>query len=158
MPRTYTFEEKHRIQELVLNALDQQAVANLGAAAALVEVPRQTLRRWAGESPDFGRRLALALENSRESAVDDVEQSVFEQAKKNFVPAFFVLKAHRKALYGETQRQQGPAHITVQIDKAQLLLAHQTDTEMRRLESAELRSSEASELEADESDTWAVRQ
>lgn len=154
MRRSYTFEEKQQAQETVLTALETQAVVNLGKAAELVNVPRQTLRRWADESPDFGKRLALALENSRETAVDEVEQSIFEQAKKNFVPGFFVLKAHRKQLYGESPKQQ-PQVINLHIDRAQLNLAGQTIDEMRKLEGP---SCDAVELETDESDAWAVRQ
>jgi hypothetical protein len=46
----------------------------------------------------------------------------------------FLLKSHRRALYGDRFTGMGPAGITVNIDKAQINLEREASQEMRELE------------------------
>ena len=53
-----------------------QSEGNLGKAAAMLNRPRDTLRRWLNANPD----MKVVSENLVETAIDNIEETAFKQA------------------------------------------------------------------------------
>jgi hypothetical protein len=137
VPKTY--EEVVLARETALRLIEAGAVPNQTQAAEMVGQPESTLRRWMRESPEFKRRWDNALKAAKARQVDRWESAMSERALDVKNPAgvtagIFLLKSHRRALYGDRFTGMGPAGITVNIDKAQINLEREASQEMRELE------------------------
>ena len=78
--------------------------ANYGSACKLVGTDRSTVRDHLKGDTKFGQEHKKAVED----ICDDMEQCLFELAKRNPTAAFGVLKAYRPKIWRERYVEKGP--------------------------------------------------
>lgn len=161
-----TLEDKERIESQIIAALSDDPRLTMRDAAKAVGVSRSCLYRMLDANPAMADRIKQARQIARRCVTEDVEQSLVDRAidPKNLggvTAAIFLLKGNDPARYGDKPAKVA-AHVTVNIDKAQISLAGQTVDEMRLLEAPDELglgvAGDTTELGLDESDTWVVKQ
>jgi len=78
--------------------------ANRGKACDLVGISRWTLNNHLNGDQAFGKAKQVIVE----SICDDMEQALFELAKRNPTAAFGILRAYRPNVWKSDRKEQGP--------------------------------------------------
>lgn len=78
--------------------------ANRGKACDLVGISRSVLNDHLNGDQAFGKAKQVIVD----SICDDMEQCLFELAKRNPTAAFGILKAYRPNIWKDTYRDKGP--------------------------------------------------
>ena len=134
-----TLEQREAIEQAVGEYLEATPSPTIRGAAQAAGISHVTLYRMMDQHKAMGERIYRGLKYSERAAVDEVVEAQFERAcdvrnSSGAIAAMFLLKSHRRALYGDRFTGMGPAGITVNIDKAQINLEREASREMRELE------------------------
>ena len=90
-----------RWEQRFLDAL--RKTPHIGLAAKAAGVSRETCYKHRRDNPLF----AAAWQSALEESIDDLEAKAFDLALKDNVPLIqFLLKAHRRNVYGDVSRHQ----------------------------------------------------
>ena len=106
-------------KQMFLDALSD-GIPNVARACRVAGVGRRTVYDWRATDPEFAEQWEIALDD----AVDFLVESAWARATKEHAPsdtlAIFLLKAHRREVYGERQVVEHAGKVEVDSAKEKL--------------------------------------
>lgn len=97
-------------EQAVLDALRERP--SFAAACRKAHISRRTFYNWREQFPEFN----AAVLKAREEGLDALEDALVDRGQKHdTTAAIFLLKSHRRAVYGEKVigTEADPLHITI---------------------------------------------
>ena len=95
---------------------------NVGKAAHKVGISRRYVYMFLKNNPAF----KTAFDEIRESHLDDIECNLISEGKtRNFTPGIFMLKSHRRSVYGD--KPETPILINISSENARIELKNLLD-------------------------------
>lgn len=111
---TYVTHEK---QQAILDALREKP--SFSAACRKAKISRQTFYRWRHDDPAFD----AAVLKAREEGLDALEDALATRGMQNdTTAAIFLLKSHRREVYGDRQHIEHSGEIATPITTIKVTL------------------------------------
>jgi transposase-like protein len=121
-------------RQIILDALEENP--NFASACRKARISRPTLRKWRDADPVFDQQVLAA----RESGLDALEDALVVRAKKSdTTAAIFLLKSHRRSIYGDKVETTLSGRID-HVHRIPAALHNLTNDELEALESIALKA------------------